>query len=556
VRTLHGFVQKGHRNAYGIDAVAQMLRVTAFSRDAKVGRALSAGSLRASVGDPDLAALIRQEQDVTEEQRVAGELLAYLSSGQGQGREYGSATALRQRLNTLGLARSTLRAEILERFPEFAELTSPSPMTLAEIRSSLAAHQSLVVFHVADEVTYAWAVPAAGRGEVMFASLPLGRLELAGRVAALREAVDPGALETVGDIPPFDVAGAHALYQSLLSPLRDGWKNATELVVVANGALGALPLPLLVTEPPDAADDGDLLFSGYRQVAWLGRDVAVTYLPSVSSLVSLSTGGSPAAAGRRPFVGFGDPFFSAAQAEGASGGNATRVASRGFSLRSAPSTRAVDSADLAMLPRLPDTRNEILAVGSSLGADPAQDIYLGKRASETVVRSADLSRYKVLSFATHGLVPGDLDGLRQPALALSSPAVTGEADADGLLTMSEILGLELNADVAILSACNTASADGQGAEAVSGLGRAFFYAGSRALLVSNWSVHSGATTELMSEMFDALSAERTLTRTEALRRTQLGQIESGSFEADGKVAFSYAHPIFWAAFTVVGDGGR
>src|SRR3546814_8473641 len=92
-------------------------------------------------------------------------------------------------------------------------------------------------------------------------------------------------------------------------------------------------------------------------------------------------------------------------------------------------------------------------------------------------------------FAPHGLVPGDLNGLAEPALALSAPAVTG-ASGDGLLTMSEILGLRLNADWIVLSACNTASGDGASAEAVSGLGRAFFYAGTRAVLVTNWPVET------------------------------------------------------------------
>ena len=122
--------------------------------------------------------------------------------------------------------------------------------------------------------------------------------------------------------------------------------------------------------------------------------------------------------------------------------------------------------------------------------------------------------------------------------------------------MNEILGLKLNADFAVLSACNTAAAAGQGAEAVSGLGRAFFYAGARALLVSNWPVHSGATTDLMTRMFKSLANDNGLSRTEALRRTKLQQIDKGTFQINGKAAYSYAHPIFWAPFTIIGDGGR
>ena len=108
---------------------------------------------------------------------------------------------------------------------------------------------------------------------------------------------------------------------------------------------------------------------------------------------------------------------------------------------------------------------------------------------------------------------------------------------------------------ALLSACNTASANGRGAEAVSGLGRAFFYAGARSLLVSNWPVHSAATTELMTLTFRSLAKETGLTRAEALRRARIAMIDKGVYIVDGKAAFSYAHPIFWAPFTLVGDGG-
>ena len=121
-------------------------------------------------------------------------------------------------------------------------------------------------------------------------------------------------------------------------------------------------------------------------------------------------------------------------------------------------------------------------------------------ASEEVVKKLDLEKYRIVHFATHALTPGDLDGLDQPALALSAPEKP-EGDNDGLLTMGEVLGLKLNADWVILSACNTAAAEGAGADAISGLGRAFFYAGSRSLLVSHWPVLSLATTDLMIELF-------------------------------------------------------
>jgi CHAT domain-containing protein len=143
------------------------------------------------------------------------------------------------------------------------------------------------------------------------------------------------------------------------------------------------------------------------------------------------------------------------------------------------------SCTLDKLNRLPDTSAEIRHIAEALGAHPNDDVFLGRRAAEQRVKSMDLSDRKVIAFATNALVPGDLDGLDQPALALSAPSIAGN-DEDGLLTMGEILRLELNADWVVLSACNTGAAEGKGAEAISGLGRAFFYAGTRAILVSMW----------------------------------------------------------------------
>jgi CHAT domain-containing protein len=163
----------------------------------------------------------------------------------------------------------------------------------------------------------------------------------------------------------------------------------------------------------------------------------------------------------------------------------------------------------------------------------------------------------VIAFATHALVPGDLDGLDQPALAFSSPVVTGEKE-DGLLTMDEILKLKLNADWVVLSACNTGASDGKGAEAVSGLGKAFFYAGTRALLVTMWSVETTSARKLVTGIFQAQEENKALSRAQALRKSMLNLIDKETLkeETTGKIAASYAHPLFWAPFVIVGDPGK
>lgn len=144
--------------------------------------------------------------------------------------------------------------------------------------------------------------------------------------------------------------------------------------------------------------------------------------------------------------------------------------------------------------------------------------------------------------------------MTQPALALSAPDVTGETKGDGLLTMEKILTLKLDADWVVLSACNTASGDGAGSEAVSGLGRAFFYAGARSLLVSNWPVDSEASRLLMTDLFRRQQARPGQHKANYLREAMQEMIQTTSAkDAQGQLKYTYAHPLFWAPFVVVGD---
>ena len=294
----------------------------------------------------------------------------------------------------------------------------------------------------------------------------------------------------------------------------------------------------------------------------------MTTVPSITALLTLRKL-PPGAASRQALIGFGDPLFSKNQAEllegnetpvqtaGASQTAATSNVTRGMPLkrRNTPKLEGIDSVQLAQLPRLPDTAAELKSVALALQTDPTKVLNLGKAANEKNVKTTDLSKFKVIAFATHGLVPGELDGLTQPALALSAPAVA-DTDGDGLLTMEEILSLKIDADWVVLSACNTGAGVVAGAEAASGLGRAFFYAGTRALLVTNWSVHSQSARELMTDLFKRQADDPKLTRSEALRQAMMALVDGpGYLGSDDKTEFAYAHPLFWAPYTIIGDGG-
>ena len=388
--------------------------------------------------------------------------------------------------------------------------------------------------------------------------------ELDAKVTKLREALEPKAA-MISDIPPFDVKLASELYHDLLQNTEHVWKPAKSLIIVTNGALGVLPLAMLPTSPAEMKGDDGPLFSNYRDVPWLARTHAVTMVPSSAALLTLRTL-PPGRTSRQDLIAFGDPYFSKEQAD-----DATQLekpvrladasaATRGVPLkrRNSPQLGTIDNAELSMLPRLPDTADELKSIALALQADPTKALHLGTNANEETVKTMDLSGFKIVAFATHGLVPGELVGLTQPALALSAPSLTGSV-GDGLLTMEEILSLKLDADWVLLSACNTGVGTGAGAyaEAASGLGRAFFYAGTRALLVTNWSVHSQSAKELVTDVFKRQSDDARLSRSETLRQAMMALVDGkGYVDSSGTTEFSYAHPLFWAPYTIIGDGGH
>jgi CHAT domain-containing protein len=191
---------------------------------------------------------------------------------------------------------------------------------------------------------------------------------------------------------------------------------------------------------------------------------------------------------------------------------------------------------------LPETRDEILAIAKALGADPARDVRFGAQATRAAVLSGPLLDRRVVAFATHGLKPGDLPGLSRPALAMAAGA-SGESP---LLTLDDVLTIKLSADWVVLSACNTASADGRAQEAFSGLARAFFFSGARAVLATHWAVESLSAQQLVARTFAHQAANRGAARAESLRHAQLEFVE-------GRAGAAYAHPFFWAPYALYGD---
>jgi CHAT domain-containing protein len=529
-------------------------------RGQAVQRALQASAARASVSDRDLERLIRTEQDQSKQLGASVAILNNLLSQSSAERDAKALQLVQTEIGKLRTAQAQLRSDISRRFPKYESLIRPSSATSSDLRGVLHEEELLISYYFGRFESFAWAVRKTGPSRLV--SLGLTAEQANAMVTSLRTSLEaPAAL--ISDIPPFDLKLAFELYRKILQPFAEELKTSKSVIVATNGALGFLPLSMLPTAEPQLAANtaDDPLFAEYQRVPWLARTHAVSYVPSVSTLVLLRRL-PPTKNDRQPLVAFGDPQFSAdvdtkvasADVAGAVLANTTR----GMALkrRNVPQVEGAASVRLAQLPRLPDTADELRSIANALQVDAQKFLYLGRDANERTVKTLDLFPYRVLAFATHGLVPGELDGLTQPALALSSPAVTG-GEGDGLLTMDEILRLKLNADWVVLSACNTGAGAEAGAEAASGLGRAFFYAGSRALLVTNWSVHSQSAKELITDTFRRQAANVGLARSEATRQAMVALMDGDGYRGDdGRIEFTYAHPLFWAPYSIIGDGGK
>lgn len=498
-------------------------------------------------GNSALGELVRRRQDLgVAWQNQTRSLIAAESKPQAQ-QDRSANDAARRQLADVQARLAANAAEIDKTFPDYVSLTSPKPLRVEDVQQLLAPDEALAFFQAGDDESYVFALT---HDSFDWKVIPLGKAALTDKVTAFRQGLDFDALDASaqsGKPGLFDLALSHALFDTLLGPVDALLKDKKSLIVVPSGALTALPFHLLVTEaPPSARPEG---LAGYRDAAWLIKRQAVSVLPSVTSLRALRAFSSRGSAKTKPLIGFGDPVFDPASAPPDTSSDTRKAAAR--SLVVVPYTdfwrgAGVDRTMLSKaLPQLPDTALELKAVAQKLGA-PANDIHLGRDASETVLKAAPLADYRIVYFATHGLVAGDIKGLAEPSLVLSIPAQPSDLD-DGLLTASEIAQLKLNADWVVLSACNTIAGGKPGAEALSGLARAFFYAGARALLVSHWAVDSAAATRLTTSTFAILAATPSLGRAQALRQAMLAYLNDASNP-------TAAYPAFWAPFEIVGEG--
>ena len=547
--------------------------------------AVEATARRAGVDDPVLAAALRERQDLTTQiDRTQAQLRQATLSSAGAGSS-ASANLLQDTLADSRTRLAELDRRLAGRDYDILGVGGFSPMSLQRAQSLLRDDEALVTFLLpglkADllgrteassncvivvtksdmsvrpiaEASRRELIEQAGRLRCAMAigcdaAIPASPAEVASNTRGNLLASAPETDGSEANAKDEITEDAYSLYSSLLGPADELIADGKHLIIAPPSDLLGLPFAALVTQPVDGNGNAD----------WLIRRQAISVLPSVGALDSLRRRDAATSSGKPRLFAVGDPMI---------GGRRDTAANCNLQvadLRSAPSgdqpslldTASIDLATgfaladpsaISALPALPDAECELRALQAafSKGGDAETDVLLRENATEGTVRrlSQDgaLATYDTLIFATHGLVRGEA-GATEPALVLTPPASPTGKD-DGLLTAGEVASLRLDADLVVLSACNTAAGADTNADGMSGLARAFFHAGARALMVTHWSVYSSAATEMSSRMFQRRAARPELRHAEALRLAMIDVMDDprGGLRRE---------PSYWAAFTIVG----
>lgn len=524
-------------------AVAEGFAVTQEARGWLIQSAIARSLAQRDAGSAPETALARRVEELKRFRQDTWNRMNDLYALPEQQRDAKDMAAVKERLQQVQIELDRTTAKLRAAAPRYAELAQPEALDLKAAQDLLQDNEALVSFYTLYDRVQIW-VLRNGR-PVTYREASIGKTDLVDKVSKLRASLKSAAT-------PFEIEIAATLHEVLFGSIAAMLTGTEHLILVPDDVLLPLPFPALVTQRSEAVGSlADLArrkqvprdeeLTRYSIVPWLARAYALTILPSASALKLLrhrpvATGGST-----ERFLGFGDPVF---HGEGHDRGG-TMPMSRGTRV-SVDTLRALNS--------LPGTREELLTVAKALDVDPDTSVFLGQRATEPEVRrlneSGRLGQAKVVSFATHGLLAGEVQGITQPALVLTPPEKPTDEN-DGLLSLEEVLQLKLpNTDWVILSACNTAGDDGSG-ESLSGLARAFFFAGAKALLVSQWSVDDLATKTLMEEIFRRYGSAPSVPPAKALREGMLTLLDHATKNPDHRY---FAHPYAWAPFMLVGDG--
>lgn len=489
-------------------------------------------------------------------------------------KETSSASSQRK---ILAIRTEQTREALADKFPEFFNLVQTAPVSLDSVignASLLRSDEALIIVNPGKKegsLTDNNGIVFVATREGWFTSyLKVDQESLSASIAKIHRALSgPGSGETLADgLPPplnvFNRNTAFDLHQTLFnnSEIAGVLAEKKQWTIAPQGIFLSLPFSALVTEKPKGGAAGDIDPNVLRKTKWLGLEKALTFVPSIKAIDVQRNRKAQNRKGRESFFGLGDPAFQgSADRPIVKADSLTRSGNRSTDGPSPASFYYTDNTanleNLAKLERLEGTDGEVRSLAKLLNAEPDTTVFqLNATEAELNKRNASgrLAEARIIVFATHGLLSGENSTtIVEPSLALTPPTkVPGQmilSENDGLLTSSEAALLNLNADMVILSACNTAAGGTPGAEGLSGLTKAFLHAGARSLLVSHFPVFDFAAPKLTFEALK-LEKENNLSAALAMQMSMQKMFEDPSNDYNG---YSFSHPKAWASFVLI-DG--
>ncbi len=438
---------------------------------------------------------------------------------------------LTQRKEKLKKEFDALVAKIRKEYPMYAALNYSRPIPPDEL--PLKANEVLLEYVVSDDASYVFRV-SKGKVEKMI-KINMGKEEINKMVT---EFVLPLQIPSMRD--HFSPSMGKKLYDFLLDDALRGVSPEKDIIIVGDGKLGALPFEVLVVKTGKDLNDTFFVADKWR----------ISYYQS-ATVMALNRMLKPTNA-TKPLFALGNPVYNTsdfrylAYKQGKSkpvfiASSSDKFALKGMATRGewGKVTKDDKGADEIVYTPLPETEDEVKAIAYLFGVKPIPpDVLLNMDANETKLRTVRLKDYRYIHFATHADLPGKLQGINEPFILLGQ--VENKPGDNGFLTLSEVLGMKLDADMVVLSACLTGRGKVIEGEGVVNFARAFHHAGARSVLVSLWEVASDETVEYMKIFYQHLKDGKSKAEALSLARSEIKK--------------KYPNPFYWAPFILHGEG--
>ena len=471
-------------------------------------------------------------RDVVDQDSDINNRLAALSQGLQKAYEKGPKDAIESFERQVKDARSEKERHIdklRKEYPLYAATKYPQPMSLEH--SALENEEWALEYEVTEPGICIYLTHGKKIVKALFK--PIARKELDELVRKFREPMElrPGD-SFMRKLTAFDFASGEKLSDILLGDILSDLPKDTSVIIIPDGSLGVVPFEMLtLNNAGKIVTDGKMPQTSGAE--FYGDRNRISYYQSVTALTLARTLGKRKKTGEKT-IAMVDPVFAL---------NDPRLLNYPKKELEKLSTtlptdllEPIEYQNLITFPRV----NMTAQLGESLkNAEPTKtDIYEGMDAKKSVILGRDLTPYRSVVFATHGYFGKDLPGIQEPVLVLT--LLDEPKGQDGFLRMSEVLGLNINCNIAALTACQSGLGRSISGEGTMGMGRAFQYAGAKSVLMSLWSVSEEASVKLVEGFFKHLNHGKSKQESLGLARHE---IRKGGYD----------HPFFWSAFILVGE---